>query len=130
MMSDSAGRTPKTLLTLVAALACCFLVADVVLAQAATGPPVFAGIFGADELEIENPNAPGTFYEMLLHDADDFAVYDDLEYDPDRGYGFEVITDAANDDRFGPFDNSPNRRGDFDPIEPDELPAAAAPSAP
>jgi hypothetical protein len=91
-------------------------------AQSATGPPVFAGIFGADPLDIENPNNPGTDYVMLLHDANDIAVYDDLEYDPGRGYGFEVLDLGAFDHtRFGPFDDSPNRRGDFDDIIPDAL---------
>ena len=93
------------------ALAICAIAVDSGFAQSATGPPVFAGIFGADPLEIDNPNNPGTDYVMLLHDADVEAVYDDLEYDPGRGYGYEVL-DPGNftDDRFGPFDNSPNRR--------------------
>ena len=82
--------------------------------------PAFAGIFGSRDLEIENPNAPGTNYEMILH-VNEPAAYDDLEYDPGRGYGFVVI-DEENEDRntsarFGPFDDSPNNRGNFDPVD-------------
>ncbi len=82
--------------------------------------PAFAGIFGSRDLEVENPNAPGTSYEMILHENDPVA-YDELEYDAGRGFGFEVL-DEGNADRntsarFGPFDDSPNNRGNFDPLD-------------
>ena len=96
--------------TLMAILAC----SNLSHAQA----PAFAGIFGSRDLDVENPNAPGTNYEMFLHDADDPAVYDDLEYNSDRGAGFVVLDpDIEGDDRFGPFDNSPNNRNEFDPVD-------------
>jgi hypothetical protein len=90
-------------------------------AQAASGPPVFAGLFGSRDLEVENPNNPGSFYTMILHSANDPAVYDELAYDPARGYGYEVLDpDDETDNRFGPFDDSPNSRGKWSDDLPDQ----------
>lgn len=94
------------------------------LAQDATGPPVFAGIFGSRNLEVPNPNSPGTNYTMVLHENTPEA-YDGLAYNPDRGWGFEVLNPGSTDrntaGRFGPFDDSPNNRNNFADTLPDEL---------
>ena len=82
--------------------------------------PVFAGTFGSRPLEIEHPTVAGLVYTHLLHDANDPAVYDELEYDAGRGYGFEVLDpDDDTHRRFGPFDDSPNNRGHW--VPEDEL---------
>jgi hypothetical protein len=53
------------------------------------------------------------------------AGYDALEYDPVRGWGFEVINDGAEGrdtaERFGPFDSSPNNRDEWDDTLPDQM---------
>ena len=106
------GRVLRLLPVLGVALLACG-VATQVAAQDAIGPPEFAGIFGSRDLVVENPNNPGTNYTMVLHDNSE-AGYDAIEYDPARGWGFEVIdpgnTGRNTSARFGPFDDSPNNR--------------------
>lgn len=100
------------------------LASTIVMAQDATGPPVFAGIFGSRDLQVENPNDPGNNYTMVLHDNSP-AGYDAIAYDAARGWGFEVLdpgsTDRNTAARFGPFDDSPNNRSNFADTLPDEL---------
>lgn len=83
-----------------------------------------AFIFGSRDLAVPNPNNPGTDYTMVLHQNSP-AGYDAIQYDAARGWGFEVINPGATgrntSERFGPFDDSPNGRNNFEDIIPDEL---------
>ena len=93
------------------------LFATAAQAQQATDSAIASFLFGSRNLSIATPNGDGN-YTMVLH-VDDDVGYNDLEYDSTRGYGFEVIdpgnTDRGGAARFGPFDNSPNNRGNLDP---------------
>jgi len=95
------------------------------LAAAAAAPVelVAAFAFGAQLLDCPTFNDPAVNYTMVHHESPEA-----LQYDPGRGYGYEVIypVDSPFGDRsgygkFGPFDDSPNNRGDFGDECPEEL---------
>jgi hypothetical protein len=88
-------------------------------------PPelVAAFAFGSRLLDCPTYNVPAVNYTMVHHES---PV--GLEYDPARGWGYEVIypTDSPYGNRggygvFGPFDDSPNNRGYFGDDCPEQL---------
>jgi hypothetical protein len=94
--------------------------------EAAVEPPagpaslVSAFAFGSRLLDCPTFNDPTVKYTMVHHTSPEA-----LQYDPARGYGYEVIYpvdspfgDRAGYGKFGPFDDSPNNRNKF----PDECP--------
>ena len=94
-------------------------VAATAFAQTATGPAVWSGLFGSRDLAVETPNNPGNDYTMVFHENDPDYYLDELAYSPDRGWGFEIINPDGEADRngsgiFGPFDDSPNGRNNFE----------------
>jgi hypothetical protein len=102
------------------------------------GPPVFAGVFGSRNLAAYsrvNPNDPtngynGGLYTVIHHAGNNQASHDALAYTAAKGYGFESNYTAADNyggygsrsgsGQFGPFDNSPNNRNQWQNIWPDE----------
>ncbi|HVR74796.1 MAG TPA: hypothetical protein VMT52_10710, partial [Planctomycetota bacterium] len=64
---------------------------------------------------------------MVHHSAGNNAAgaVDALQYDPVRGWGFEVLNPGAAGrgefERFGPFDDTPNSRARFGNDCPEEL---------
>jgi hypothetical protein len=84
---------------------------------------VGAFAFGSRLLSCPTYNNPNIDYTMVHHESPD-----NLMYDPDRGWGYEVIypVDSPYGDRsgygiFGPFDDSPNNRNKFPDECPEEL---------
>src|SRR5690606_1991604 len=72
---------------------------------------VEAFVFGSRQINCSTPNADRS-YTVVIH-----GTPQQLEYDPGRGWGYEVI-DPFNTGRngyaiFGPFDDSPNGRAVF-----------------
>ena len=79
--------------------------------------------FGSRLLSCPTFNDPTVNYAMVHH-----GTPDDLAYDPNRGWGYEVIypEDSPYGDRsgygvFGPFDDSPNDRNTFADECPEEF---------
>lgn len=84
---------------------------------------VGAFAFGSRLLDCPTFNDPSVSYTMVHHGSPE-----DLSYDPDRGWGYEVVYPAGSPfgDRsgygvFGPFDDSPNNRNKFPDACPEEL---------
>ena len=103
--------------TLISSLAVALFATAANAQQDATGPAVASFVFGSRGSTYESPNNPGTDYTPIIHVNDELG-YADLEYDPDRGYGYVVTNPSppadAPDDRFGPFDDSPNDRNSWE----------------
>jgi len=85
--------------------------------------PMAAFAFGSRLLDCPTFNEPSVNYTMVHHESTEA-----VQYDPDRGYGYEVIypVDSPFGDRsgygkFGPFDDSPNNRNNFADECPEEL---------
>jgi len=79
--------------------------------------------FGSRLLDCPTFNDPTINYTMVHH-----GTPDDLVYDPNRGWGYEIIypADSPYGDRsgygvLGPFDDSPNNRNKFSDECPEEL---------
>lgn len=79
--------------------------------------------FGSRMLSCPTYNDPAVNYTMVYH-----GTPDELAYDPNRGWGYEVIypVDSPYGGRggygvFGPFDDSPNNRNKLSDECPEEL---------
>ena len=89
---------------------------------------VAAFAFGSRDLECPTYNVPSVNYTMVHHADREPETVQSLQYDPNKGYGYEVIypEDSPFGDRsgygiFGPFDDSPNNRDAFPDKCPEEL---------
>jgi hypothetical protein len=85
---------------------------------------VDAYIFGSRDLSCPVGNAPERDYRVVYHVRNEEQLAA-LEYGEAQGWGYEVI-DPGNTGRrgwaqFGPFDDSPNNRNNFDDTCPNEI---------
>jgi hypothetical protein len=100
------------------------------LTNAYTGPGELeaAFAFGSRDLDCPTYNVPWVSYTMVHHADREPATIEALQYDAAKGYGYEVLypENSPFGDRrgfgiFGPFDDSPNNRGEFSDDCPEQL---------
>lgn len=132
------ARASKTFMCATMALA---LMLGPAAGDAAADTLEWAFAFGSRNLECETPNAPGTYYTIVLHEntLSPLLNVDLMAYDPVKGFGYErvysVLVAGLEDPNlplspygvrdgfgvFGPFDSTPNNRNAFGDDCPEEL---------